>query len=217
MQHDEGDKRRSSGGPKADPCEDDPVSRATFIAWNPAGDKLIGRGKHHSLAYTKKKTNHGEDQQGVGDVMRDGGRERAEDAPQHKFKSKHSPWTESIGEPSRGGLEDCVAKKKYTKYQSEADVADGKFLSEFCSCNRQIHPVDESDRAEDKEPNDKEPADAACRLCIHFASVTAINPFRSSSRLSRSMRFKEPHELLGDDFFFARFQHERVHAEATFK
>ena len=102
--------------------------------------------------------------------MRDGGRQRAEDTPQHEPKSKHPPWTEAIGEPSRGSLKDCVAKKKYTEYQSKADVAYGEFLGKFCSGNGEIHAIDECDGTENKEPHDEKPADAACWLRSHFAS-----------------------------------------------
>ena len=100
----------------------------------------------------------------MANVGRDGCRQGAKDAPPQDSKSKHSPGTKAIGEPSCGSLEERIPEKKCAEDKAEADVADAELLGDLCARDGKIHPVEKRDGTQDKKQEDEKPAYVACRL-----------------------------------------------------
>src|SRR6184192_2593789 len=145
-QHDEGNKWRSDASADADSGENDAVGHAAFVTGYPARDKLIRCRINDGFTRAKEKTDHGQDHHRIGKGMSDRCRKRGEDTPPQNSRGKHTPWTETVGEPSGRSLAQRVSKEKGAEDEAEADVADGEFLGEFCSGNGKIHAIEVGNR-----------------------------------------------------------------------
>src|SRR5262249_1436486 len=99
--------------------------------------------------------------------MRNCRRQGSEQAPPQSSGSEDTPGTKAIREPSGGRLEKSISQEKRAEDEAQADIADGEFLGQFCGGNGQIHAIQISHRAKDKQPQDEEPADAGCRSRVH--------------------------------------------------
>ena len=223
-------KRRRDAGSDADASEDESVGFASFLAWYPSGNELIGRGVNNGFSGSKKKAKHQENDDGVGNPMRNCRHQRAEDTPPDDAGREHAARAKTIGEPAGRCLKKCVSEEECAEDKSQLNICDREFFGEFRAGDREIYPVEIGDCAEDKEPENEEPTYVGSWLGVHPQVQAApgrsaampreantIDLLSLTSLSLGSVRFEKFDKLRRNDFVFARLQHERIHAKAVLR
>src|SRR5438477_12671413 len=167
--HEIRNKWRGKACARPDASEDQPIGNSTFMLGNPVGNKLVRGRKHHGFASSKQETHHHKPKQPQLRTARNYGRERGEYPPPHHSCRQHAPGAEAVSQPSTDRLEKCVAPQQCAENRPQLNIAQPVGFRNRGTRNRNVYAIEKGNGGENKNPEDKEPADMRRNLRLWVA------------------------------------------------
>src|SRR5581483_7812516 len=153
---DPGEQGRGERRTRSDARENPAIRLAPLVQRNPTRYKLIGARIHRRLTHPESKAHENEPEERVARLRRDDSRHGSEHPPADHARSQHTAGPGPGRKPPARNLTDRISEQERTENPSELHFAQLIVVRESHSGDRDVGPIQKSDRAQQEQPEDQE-------------------------------------------------------------